>query len=353
MLFNNSHSYYTVETVLSGHPDKICDQICDSILDEYLKADINSHVAVECLGCGDKLTLAGEVKSSTQVDVIEIAKKVFSEIGYSDRLEVTNNIVFQSEQLSQVIDKGAAGDQGIMYGYATESQYNFLPDGVVLINQLAKAIDELRKEKKSFLPDGKTQLTIRNGIIETLIVSIQHSKDANLDELKELIDIEVLQPLLSTFKIERFLFNHESNFTNGGFSNDTGLSGRKIILDTYCGLAPHGGGAFSGKDPSKVDRSAAYMSRFVAKNIVANGFAKECLISVAYSFGIDNPIMLTVQTDNTQNDEKILKHINHEFDFRPNAIIERLNLKQILYKPTAIYGHFTNPRFPWEKIINF
>ena len=342
---------YTVESVLEGHPDKVCDQICDSILDAYLDSDTDAKVAVECMGTGNTLFIGGEVFSNSNINVENIAARTYEDIGYTDKLEIFNRINIQSKQLRDPVLMGAAGDQGIIYGFACGGEYNYLPYGVYIINAIAEKIDLLRKNTNLYLPDGKVQITFMSGEVETLIVNIQHYENSNLDRLREIILNEVSK-ILPAKSINKILFNNKSDFVNGGFSNDTGLSGRKIINDTYCGLVPHGGGAFSGKDPSKVDRSAAYMARFVAKNIVANELAEHCLVSVAYAFGEEEPVMLNARTENAKRNKKIEEVIKNSFDFRPNAIIERLILKKVNYRNTSKYGHFSNKKYPWEKIIS-
>lgn len=343
---------YTVESVLEGHPDKVCDQICDTILDEFLELDEDCKVAVECLGTGSSLFIGGEIFSKAKVDIESLSKNTYEQIGYEDHLTVLNRINAQSEQLRRPVLKGAAGDQGIIYGFACSKKgYNYLPSGVFVVNAIAKEIDLLRKKTKLFLPDGKVQITFRQKIVDTLIISIQHYKDTNIKELKNRVLNDAVSKIIPLSKLNRILFNHKSKFISGGFSNDTGLSGRKIINDTYCGLVPHGGGAFSGKDPSKVDRSASYMARFVSKNVVANEISKFCLVSAAYAFGEERPIMLEAKTESVKNDKKVDKLIKEKFDFRPNAIVERLNLKKVKYRQTSTYGHFFNSKYNWEQTI--
>ena len=343
---------YTVESVLEGHPDKVCDQICDAILDAYLEVDESAKVAVECLGTGNFLIIGGEVfPDIIMVDVNDIAATVYEQIGYVEKLNILNKLNLQSEQLRNVILNGVAGDQGIMYGFACNSVFNYLPYGVYIVNALAKEIDLLRKRTAFYLPDGKVQISIKGDYIDTLIISIQHSKNSNIEQIKEIILNQAVSKIIPLENIKNIFINHKSNFIRGGFINDTGLSGRKIIIDTYCGLVPHGGGSFSGKDPSKIDRSATYMARFVAKNIVANELAKFCLICVAYAFGFENPVMLEVKTDNPKNDVKIAKIISEKFDFRPKAIIERLKLTKVKFRQTATYGHFFDSKYNWEQII--
>ncbi len=338
---------YTVESVLKGHPDKICDQISDGLLDLYMNADNNSHTAIECMGTGNTLVVAGEVDSAATFDIEKNSKKLYKEITGDSHLHVVNLLSKQSNQLASVIHKGVAGDQGIMYGYACyELVGNYLPYGYWLVNMIAQRLDLLRETTHSFLPDGKVQVIVSNNEIAQISVNVQHPLNANMEKLNSLIKKECLFDI----DVPKITINPDMGFIKGGIENDTGLTGRKIMVDTYGGLAPHGGGAFSGKDPSKVDRSAAYMCRFVAKNIVANQLAKECCVSVAYNFGEERPAMISIKTD-LPSSNNIHKIILQNFDFRPTAIIERLNLKNTKYQPTAIYGHFTNPSYPWEKII--
>lgn len=344
----HSAYYYSVEAALQGHPDKVCDQIADTVLDAFLHADSNAKVAIECLGCGNQLHLAGEVSTSADVDVESIARGVYRDIGYTQAIHVSSHIQSQSAQLRGVVDSGAAGDQGITYGFATDSGFNYLPYGTFAINDIARAIDALRHRTRLFLPDGKVQATIRNGEIETLVISVQHEPAADLDSLRTSILDEAVRKVVALDAMKRVMFNNKSSFLSGGFANDTGLTGRKQAMDTYCGLVPHGGGSFSGKDPSKVDRSAAYMARFMAKSIVANGMADHCIISLAYAFGEADPVMIDVRTDNPDRDGTLLALISERFDLRPPAIIERLGLRHTLFRPTATYGHFTDPAYPWE-----
>lgn len=349
MLINSQH--FSVESVLEVHPDKVCDQICDAILDSYLGFDDQAKVAVECLGTGTSLVIGGEVFSSAEVDVEKIANQVYQEIGYQDCLSVTNLIKEQSPQLRQPISLGAAGDQGIMYGFACQMHENLLPLGVSLAHSIAKEIDILRKRTNQFYPDGKVQITYIGETIDTILISVQHPPELGLKGLRALVLNEAVAKVVSLNQIRQIMVNNKSTFFKGGFSNDTGLSGRKIICDTYCGLAPHGGGSFSGKDPSKIDRSGAYMARFVAKNIVANGLSRYCLLSVAYAFGEDKPIMLSVETGEKKRDQSIRKIVLEKFDFRPSCIIERLNLKRIKFRDTSKYGHFGNEEYTWEKVF--
>ena len=347
----NDMPLYTVESVLQGHPDKICDQISDAILDAYLEKDKDSCVAIECLGCGNNLIIAGEVSDLNLIDIENVANDTYLQIGYRDKLKITNLLTEQSNQLNKAISNGGAGDQGIMYGYAINNEFNYLPYGFYLANMIAKAVDNYRKTVDFLRPDGKIQITINQNIIESLVVSIQHIEDISLDYIRYEVARKILPDYIDSSGVN-IQINENSHFVNGGFSNDTGLTGRKIMVDTYGGLVAHGGGAFSGKDPSKVDRIGAYMARFVAKNIVANDLAKECQVSVAYTFGDPNPAMLSICTEKEENSSKLSSFIKTQFDFRPLAIIERLGLRDVRFLPTASYGHFTNPQYNWEQIIS-
>lgn len=340
---------YTVESVTSGHPDKICDQISDAILDECLAKDPFSRVAVETFGSHGHLFIGGEITSKGKINFEKIAKQVYKEIGHEEPIEVTTQIVKQSPDIAQGVNTGGAGDQGIMYGYATNETPEFLPLGVVLAHKLTKGLEKLRTSKKLpwLKPDGKSQVTLEGNKVKTVLVSCQHSPDTT----QEMIDIGIIEklikPIFGSVEDIEILINPTGKFTIGGFSADTGLTGRKLMVDTYGGLVPHGGGCFSGKDPSKVDRSAAYMARFVAKNIVANKKAKRCLVSVSYAIGRAKPLMIEAVNE----DGKDITKYTEKFDFTPEGIIKTLKLRRPIYRQTASYGHFSNPKLPWEKII--
>ena len=346
----NKTKIYTVESVTSGHPDKVCDQISDAILDECLKGDPRSRVAVESFGGHGVLIIGGEITTSSEVDFKDIAKNVYKDIGYEKDLRIGCNIVCQSLDISQGVDTGGAGDQGIMYGFATDETEEFLPKGLVLAHKLSEGLENLRKMGVvSWLgPDGKSQVTIEDDKIRSILVSTQHNEKVSQEEIRQALQEKLISGLVGDEldNIE-ILVNPTGKFVQGGFEADTGLTGRKIMVDTYGGLAPHGGGCFSGKDASKVDRSAAYMARFVAKNIVANKLAKECLVSVAYAIGRVEPLMVEALDE---NGESLAKIVNEKFDFRPKAIIERLNLLSPIYRQTSCYGHFGKASLPWEKI---
>ncbi len=349
MLYKHNDNY-TVESVTSGHPDKVCDQISDAILDAYVTLDPKSRVAVETFGGHGKLVIGGEVTSTGKVDYVEIARKVYKDIGYTDELEISAHIVTQSPDIALGVDKGGAGDQGIMYGYATNETPEFLPKGVVLAHKLARGLEEARKTGTiSWLrPDGKTQVTYANGKLDTVLVSTQHTPETTLETIKKEVTEKIIKPLLSPEETNvKILINPTGKFVSGGFSADTGLTGRKIMVDTYGGIIPHGGGCFSGKDATKVDRSGAYMARFVAKNLVASGYGKEILVSVAYAIGMEEPLMIEAINEEGKDLADIVRK---NFDFRPLAIIERLGLRNPIFRQTATYGHFGKVDLPWEKI---
>lgn len=342
---------YTVESVTSGHPDKVCDQISDAILDECLRQDPESRVAIEVFGGHSLLVMGGEITSKASVNYQEVALQTYRQIGYSDKLEVITNITHQSLDISQGVDRGGAGDQGIMYGYATNETPEFLPSGIVLVHKLTRGLEQLRvlETVPQLLPDGKTQVTITNGQVTTILVSAQNDGSLSNEELRETFITKLISPALGhNDRIEIFI-NPTGKFFLGGFAADSGLTGRKIMVDSYGGIIPHGGGGFSGKDPTKVDRSGAYMARFTAKNIVANGYAKECLVSVAYAIGRAEPLMLTAVNEQGDNLSSFVKRY---FDFRPQAMIERLGLRRPIYQVTASYGHFGRNEFPWESLIS-
>jgi len=350
-MFYKHNDNYTVESVTSGHPDKICDQISDAILDAYLKLDPKSRVAVETFGGHGSLVIGGEVTSRGKVDYVKIARQVYKDIGYTDNLKISANIVTQSPEIAMGVDTGGAGDQGIMYGFATNETSEYLPKGVVLAHKLAKKLEEARKggKIKWLRPDGKTQVTYAHGKLHTVLVSTQHSANVTHEEIKNEITKKIINPLLSPAerKTVKILVNPTGKFIQGGFEADTGLTGRKIMVDTYGGLIPHGGGCFSGKDATKVDRSGAYMARFVAKNLVAAGYGKEVLVSVAYAIGMAEPLMIEAINEKGENLVGIVKK---NFDFKPLAIIERLQLRKPIFQQTAAYGHFGKKNLPWEKI---
>jgi S-adenosylmethionine synthetase len=346
---------YTVESVTSGHPDKVCDQISDAILDECLRHDPMARVAMESFGAHGHLVIGGEVtlnqEAQKKVNYARIGRKVYESIGHKDKLEVATHVVAQSPDIAQGVDTGGAGDQGIMYGFATDETPEFLPLPLVKVHELARGLEELRRNNKKFSwvkPDGKTQITVDNGRIKTVLVSTQHDAKIDQAEIRTLLTKHLIEPIIGDISKIGILVNPTGNFVLGGFDADTGLTGRKIMVDTYGGLISHGGGAFSGKDPTKVDRSAAYMARFAAKNIVAKGLAKKCMVSVAYAIGQAEPLMVEALDE---NGKKLTTYLKENFDFRPRAIVERLDLRRPIYRQTAAYGHFGRKGLPWEEIV--
>lgn len=342
---------HTVESVTSGHPDKICDQISDAVLDAYLEQDPYSRVAVESFGSHGLLVIGGEVTSKAEVDSGSIARKLYRDIGYTDDLKIITNIIRQSPDIAQGVNTGGAGDQGIMYAYATNETPEFMPLAVVMVHRLTQGLEQLRRNDSEYSwlgPDGKAQVTMEDGKVRTVLISCQHSDEISQAEIRELLIKKLIAPVVGNIKGVEILVNPTGKFVVGGFTADTGLTGRKIIVDTYGGLIPHGGGAFSGKDPTKVDRSAAYMARFAAKNVVASGIAENCLVSVAYAIGRAEPVMVHAKTSDGKDFSGFVKE---KFDFRPQAIIERLDLRRPIYHKTAIYGHFGKEGLPWEEII--
>lgn len=367
---------FTSESVTEGHPDKICDQISDSILDEFLRQDPESRVAVESLTTTGIVFVAGEVTSKGKVDVQKIVRDTIWEIGYDkpeygfnfNNCSIQVSLHEQSHDISLGVTpkknkEQGAGDQGLMFGYATNETYELMPLPITMAHKLTMKLSEVRKKKElSWVrPDGKSQVSIRyedckpKGI-DTIVISTQHEPDISLSQLRNEIIDNVIKPVCDNWIDDKtkFLVNPTGRFVIGGPLGDTGLTGRKIIADTYGGMGKHGGGAFSGKDPSKVDRSASYMARYVAKNVVAAGLADKCEIQISYAIGIAEPVSIMVDTFGTGNiaEEKIEDKVRKSFDMRPAGIIKMLDLKRPIYKRTAAYGHFgrNEPSFTWEKI---
>ena len=343
-------STYTTESVTNGHPDKVCDQISDAILDACLAQDPTSRVAVETFGSHGTLMIGGEVTTNAKVDYEAIARKVYGDIGYTDPLDVLARVVTQSPDIAMGVDTGGAGDQGIMYGYATDETLEYLPQGVVLAHALARKLELLRTSGTLpyLRPDGKTQVTIQNGKVITALTSTQHAEDAELEQIRTDLTEHLFADVLGDVSGIELLVNPTGRFVAGGFEADAGLTGRKIMVDTYGGLMPHGGGAFSGKDATKVDRSAAYMCRFAAKNLVAAGLAKKALVSVAYAIGRVEPVMVEAFDGEGKDLSDV---VARNFDFRPRAIVERLQLTKPQFQPTAAYGHFGVVGRPWEELV--
>ena len=370
-----SRYLFSSESVTEGHPDKMCDQISDSILDEFLSRDANSRVAVESLTTTGTVFIAGEVTSKGSVDVQKVVRDTIREIGYTradfgfdcNSCAVFTSIHEQSNDISlgvtptEIKDQGA-GDQGLVFGYASEETPEFMPLPIIMAHKLCMKLSDVRKRKELewVRPDGKSQVSVvyEDFIpkrIDTVVLSTQHSPDIELDQLREEIINKVIQPTCAEWldSQTKFIINPTGRFVSGGPSADTGLTGRKIIIDTYGGMGRHGGGAFSGKDPSKVDRSACYMARYIAKNIVAAELARKCEVQIAYAIGMAEPVSVMVDTFGTGriDQEQIENKVKKNFDMRPSKIIETLSLKRPIYKKTAAYGHFgrNNPSFSWEK----
>ena len=367
----NKKWYFTSESVTEGHPDKLCDYISDTILDEAIKQDKYSRVAVETFASANKITIAGQITSNAKLDIEKIVRERIKEIGY-DRADldidyktcgIDINLTKQSSDIAQGVDIGGAGDQGIMFGYATDETEEYMPFAISMAHKLAKRLTEVRKQKiiPYLRPDGKTQVTVeyendKVKRIETILLSTQHEEDVEIETLKKDIMEKVIKEVIPEKYLDentKYYINPTGRFVIGGPLGDTGLTGRKIIVDTYGGYARHGGGAFSGKDATKVDRSAAYMLRFIAKNIVANGYAKRCELQVAYAIGLEKPMSVFIDTfgTNTIPEDKILEIINRNFDLSPKGIINYLGLREPIFTKTTNYGHFGKPDLPWEKII--
>ncbi|MDP1709961.1 MAG: methionine adenosyltransferase [Candidatus Komeilibacteria bacterium] len=348
---NHLPHVYTVESVTSGHPDKVCDQISDAVLDACLEQDPMTRAGIECFGSHGHLVIGGEVTTKAQVNYEQIARDLYKAIGYDQEIEIRTHIAEQSPDIAQGVDTGGAGDQGIMYGYATAETPEYLPAGIVLVHRLTKALENVRKSGLLpwLGPDGKAQVTIIDNKLRTVLVSAQHQEKISHEDLSRAIRALVVEPLVGDIDNLEILVNPTGSFVRGGFEADAGLTGRKIMVDTYGGLITHGGGCFSGKDPSKVDRSAAYMARFVAKNLVAAGLARECLVSVAYAIGQAEPLMVYAVDEQGRD---LSDTVREHFDFKPKAIIERLGLRRPIYSQTAAYGHFGKSGLPWEEIIS-
>lgn len=376
---------FTSESVTEGHPDKLCDYISDSILDSYLAKDKNARVACETVAGKGEIFITGEITSTANVDIEQVVRDTIKEVGYADSeydidyrtCKIYINLSKQSPDIALGVDKSledkegkdvqseGAGDQGLMFGYACDETEELMPLPISLAHKLSKRLTEVRREKiiDYLRPDGKTQVTVEYDgdkpvRIDTIVVSTQHLPDVDMNVLKKDIIEKVIKPIVPANLLDentKYFINPTGRFVIGGPLGDSGLTGRKIIVDTYGGAARHGGGAFSGKDPTKVDRSASYMARHIAKNIVANGYAKKCEIQIAYSIGVAKPVSIYVNTygTNTIPEEEIVEKIDKTFDLTPRGIINYLDLQRPIYRQTTNYGHFGKKDLPWEKIINF
>ncbi|MBQ0104672.1 MAG: methionine adenosyltransferase [Armatimonadetes bacterium] len=365
----NNLNLFTSESVTNGHPDKVADQISDAVLDACLSGDRNSHVACETMVTTDKAIVCGEITSGADINIEKIVRETIKKIGYVDpsvgfsydTCDVINNIHAQSQNINVGVSKRedkrtGAGDQGLMFGYATDETEAFMPKPIYYARLLSNALTEAREEQiiDYLMPDGKSQVTFdySNNKIDTVVISTMHKKGIDLGQLRKDIKEKIIIPVVGDIKDVKIHINPCGEFYVGGPDGDTGLTGRKIIVDTYGGMARHGGGAFSGKDPSKVDRSAAYMMRYVAKNLVAAGLCNKCEIQVAYAIGEPDPVSILVNTFGTGivSDEKIGKTVNKVFDLTPDGIIEKLDLLRPIYEKTAQCGHFGGFDYPWEKV---
>lgn len=385
---------FTSESVTEGHPDKLCDYISDNVLDAYLKQDSKSRVACETV-CGKNLVLVtGEITSNATVDIENVVRETIKEIGYTDektdisyeKCDVIVNISKQSADIALGVDQSyesrkigvgendnnkfnsieseGAGDQGMVFGFATDETEDFMPMPIYLSHKLSRKLAEVRKSREIpyLRPDGKVQVTVeyendKPVRIDTIVISTQHEENVDLEVLKKDIKEKVINEIIDAKLLDektKYFINPTGRFVIGGPLGDTGLTGRKIIVDTYGGFSRHGGGAFSGKDATKVDRSGSYMARFIAKNIVANGFSKKCEIQISYAIGVAKPVSIFVDTFGTGNvsDEEIINIINRKFDLTPRGIINTLDLEKPIYTKTTNYGHFGKKELAWEKIID-
>ena len=377
------NKFFTSESVTEGHPDKICDQISDAVLDAILAKDPMARVACETSTTTGLVLVMGEISTNCYVDIQQIARDTVREIGYDrakygfdcDTCAVLTAIHEQSADIALGVDDSVehresgdeadrfgAGDQGMMFGYATNETEEYMPMAIMLAHKLTRKLTEVRKSGllPYLRPDGKSQVTVEyeNGKVkrvDTVVVSTQHSEQISCEDLRRDVKKYVIETTIPKELLDektKYFINPTGRFEIGGPHGDSGLTGRKIIVDTYGGSCPHGGGAFSGKDPTKVDRSAAYMARYICKNVVAAGLASECTLEVAYAIGVAKPVSLFVNTKGTGKlpDGKIADIISKEFDLRPASIIKTLDLRRPIYKATAAYGHFGRPEFPWERL---
>ena len=366
----NNRFQFTSESVSAGHPDKVADQISDAILDAYLTLDPLSKVACECLITTNILVIAGEVTSHAKIDPVEIAKTVLKDIGYDNdavgfnchKAIIQNVMHTQSSEIFDCVVDGGAGDQGIMFGHACRDTKELMPLAIMLSHQIVKKLHELRKDKTLpwLRPDAKSQITLtyENGVpvsVDKVVVSTQHDESISQADIRTAVIEKVIEPILGEWikkKQPDYLINPSGSFTIGGPHGDTGLTGRKIVVDTYGGSCPHGGGAFSGKDPSKVDRSAAYAARYIAKHLVASGLMDKCTVQLSYAIGVSEPTSIHIESYDTHRCDlsTLVKVVYDLFPVQPNQMIEVFQLRQPIYAQTASYGHFGNENLPWEVI---
>jgi len=361
---------FTSESVTEGHPDKMADQISDAVLDAVLKDDPNGRVACEVLITTGICVVAGEITTTTYVDVPKLARSVIADIGYTDATfgfdaktcGIINSIQSQSPDIAMGVDTGGAGDQGLMFGYASDETPELMPLPIMLAHRLVRQLSEVRRSGEiNFLrPDGKSQVSVeyvdgRPKRIDAVVVSTQHHDSVTTEELRREVKKRVIDPVMPSNMVDsstHYHINPTGRFVIGGPHGDTGLTGRKIIVDTYGGMGRHGGGAFSGKDPTKVDRSACYMARYVAKNLVAAGLAERCEVQLAYAIGVAEPVSVMVKTfgTGTVEEERLVEMVREHFPLTPKGMIEHLKLRRPIYRATAAYGHFGRPEstFSWE-----
>ncbi|MBT4577170.1 methionine adenosyltransferase [Candidatus Woesearchaeota archaeon] len=368
---------FTSESVTEGHPDKVCDQISDAILDECLSQDPESRVAIECLTKTGVVVVAGELTTKAILNIPKIARKTLNEIGYTksshgihaDTCAIMTHVEEQSPDISQGVTEGegefteqGAGDQGMMFGFACNETKELMPLPISLAHKLTEKLSNVRKSKEIdyLCPDGKSQVTVeyehgKPTRVHTVVVSSQHDEGIEQSKLKEDILEKVIKPVCGDYLDEntRYFINPTGKFVLGGPYADAGLTGRKIIVDTYGGMGRHGGGAFSGKDPSKVDRSAAYAARFIAKNLVSNGFCGKCEVGLSYAIGVAEPISIFVDTFGTseKSEEELVEVVKKNFPLKPAEILKYFDMKKPIYRPTAAYGHFGDFDYPWERLI--
>jgi S-adenosylmethionine synthetase len=364
---------FTSESVGEGHPDKICDQVSDAVLDAMLADDPESRVACECFATTGLIVVGGEITTRTYIDLQQLVRGVIREIGYdkdgyrfdANSCAVINVINHQSEDIALGVNTGGAGDQGMMFGFAIKETPELMPATIMYAHKLVKRLSEIRKKEPQIMPylrpDAKSQVTIEYSDtgeilrVDTVVISTQHDPDVTQSKIKEDVVEHVIKKVIPNDLLDartKYYVNPTGKFVIGGPHGDTGLTGRKIIVDTYGGRAPHGGGAFSGKDPTKVDRSAAYAARHLAKNIVASGIADECTIQLSYAIGIAEPVSIHLNTHNKSLVPEMIieKFIKENIDLTPLGIIKRFDLRRPIYRPTAVYGHFGREEFPWEQL---
>ncbi len=352
--------FFTSESVTSGHPDKVCDLIADSILDEAMRQDPYAHMAVEATIKDDLILVYGEAGTTATINYAAIAKNVLKQIGYPEEYTVLVKVNKQSAEINNAVahNEISAGDQGIMFGFACDETPNYMPFAIDCAHKLAAKLEEVRRGDERLKPDGKTQVTVEYADgkltrVDTIVVSTQHAADVTQEEIRELILEKVIRPVVDPKYLDentRYLINPSGSFVVGGSWGDSGTTGRKIVVDTYGGYAPIGGGCFSSKDPTKVDRSAAYYARYVCRNLVANGLAKKVQLELSYAIGEPRPLSIAVDTFGTSRytEEKLIDIINKNFDFSVSNIIKELDLRRPIYTQTTNYGHFGREGLPWE-----